>query len=212
MRLPALLLSCSLSIALAQDKPAGALPPAPAAPNAESKTPSLSKPRVRLETSYGPITLELEPTLAPHTVENFLGHVSSGHYAGTVFHRVIPGFMIQGGGFKEDLTEKPAGPMIRNEGRVAQQAGLRNLRGTVAMARQDDPHSASAQFFINTTDNASLDSKLDDPNHFGYTVFGRVVEGMETVDRIEKVQTVWRRGMQNVPEYAVRIKKAALLP
>lgn len=212
MHLPVLLLSCSLSIAFAQEKALSSPPPSPVAPVADIKAPSLGKPRVRLETSYGPILLELEPTLAPRTVENFLSYVNAGHYAGTVFHRVIPGFMIQGGGFKEDLTEKPAGPMIRNEGRVAQQAGLRNLRGTVAMARQDDPHSASAQFFINTVDNASLDTNLDDPNHFGYTVFGRVVEGMEAVDRIEKVQTVWRRGMQNVPEYAVRIKKAVLLP
>lgn len=208
MRLTVLLLACLLGItfAPAQEK---ALP---SQAESESKPAIQSKPRVRLETSYGPIILELEPTLAPRTVENFLAYVKAGHYTGTIFHRVIPGFMIQGGGLREDLSEKPVAPPIRNEGRQAQQGGLRNLRGTLAMARQDDPHSASAQFFINTTDNASLDTRLEDPSHYGYTVFGRVVEGMEAVDRIEKVQTIWRRGMQNVPEYAVRIKAAILLP
>lgn len=208
MRPTLFLLALSLLPACAQEQ---APPPAPAPAAAPAQPPAQAKPRVRLETSYGPIVIELEPERAPRTVENFLGHLKAGHYAGTIFHRVIPGFMIQGGGFREDLTEKPAGPNLRNESREAQKAGLHNLRGTVAMARQDDPHSASAQFFINTVDNPGLDAKLEDPAHFGYTVFGRVVEGMEAVDRIEKVQTVWRKGMQNVPEYAVRIKKAALV-
>lgn len=212
--LAALLLASSLQAQKRPSKPKAK--PAPEAAPAPTPAPApepaaLPKPRVKLETSYGPIILELEPELAPKTVANFLGYVKSGHYAGTIFHRVIPGFMVQGGGHLEDMSEKPAGAPIPNEGRAAQKAGLKNVRGTVAMARQEDPHSASAQFYINTADNASLDAQLEKPDHYGYTVFGRVIEGMAAVDRIEKVQTVWRRGMQNVPEYAVRIKGAAVV-
>lgn len=163
------------------------------------------KPRVRLDTNYGPILLELEPQAAPRTVANFLGYVRAGHFSGTIFHRVIVGFMIQGGGLKEDLSEKPTGAAIPNE---AASSGLKNLRGTVAMARTDDPHSAMAQFFINTADNASLDPKGGEA---GYCVFGRVVEGMDTVAKIEQARTVWRKGNQNVPDYPVRIKSATLM-
>lgn len=164
-----------------------------------------TKPQIRLDTNYGTILLELEPERAPRTVANFLAYVKAGHFKGTIFHRVIPGFMIQGGGHTEDLTEKPTLPPVMNE---AKASGLKNLLGTVAMARTEDPDSASAQFFINTADNASLDPSATSP---GYTVFGRVVGGMDVVQKIEQVRTVWRKGMQNVPDYPVRIKAATLL-
>lgn len=182
--------------------------PAPAAP---VPAPTV-KPRVRLETSYGPVVLELEPGLAPATVANFLRYVKEGHYAGTIFHRVIPGFMVQGGGLLPDMTEKPVHAPILNEAPASIAGGLRNTRGTVAMARTDDPNSAASQFFINTADNASLDHQGRAAETYGYCVFGRVVEGMDAVDRIEKVNTVLRKGMQNVPEYAVRIKAAEVVP
>lgn len=167
--------------------------------------PASTLPRVRLETNYGPIVLELEPDKAPRTVANFLAYVKSGHFAGTIFHRVIPGFMIQGGGMTEAMAEKPSLPAIPNE---AARSGLLNLKGTLAMARTGDPDSAQAQFFINTADNPTLDPK---PGDAGYTVFGRVVEGMDNVLKIEGVRTVWRKGSQNVPDYPVRIKSAVLV-
>lgn len=173
---------------------------------------SAAKPKVRLGTSYGPIVIELEPEAAPKTVENFLAYVQEGFYAGTIFHRVIPSFMVQGGGFTEDLHEKPVHAPIRNEADQASRAGLLNVRGTVAMARTSEPHSASAQFFINTVDNPRLDFRNTTPDGYGYCVFGRVTDGMEVVEKIEKVITVTRRGMPNVPEYAVRITSAELLP
>jgi cyclophilin family peptidyl-prolyl cis-trans isomerase len=168
------------------------------------------KPKVRLDTSYGPVVVELEPDLAPATVANFLAYVKEGHYAGTVFHRVIPGFMVQGGGLGEDLVPRPAHAPIPNEAKAALRAGLRNAKGTLAMARTEDPDSATDQFFINTADNPALDPR-DGPGGAGYCVFGRVVDGMPAVARIEQVRTVWRRGMANVPEYPVRIKGAQLL-
>lgn len=191
--------------------PAPAAEPTPAPVAAPAPAPK-PKPRVKLETSYGPVILELEPELAPATVANFLRYVQEGHYAGTIFHRVIPGFMVQGGGLKEDLSEKPAHMPIPNEAPTTFKAGLKNEPGTVAMARQDDPQSATAQFYINTNTNTSLDHQAPTPQGYGYCVFGRVVEGMEAVLKIEKVTTVWRRGMQNVPEYPVRIKSAEVLP
>ncbi len=196
-----LLLSFGPGLQAQDKKPAPAAAPAPKA-----------KPRVQLETSFGPIVLELEPDLAPATVANFLRYVKEGHYKGTTFHRVIPGFMIQGGGHLEDLSEKPGHEGIRNEAEATFKGGLRNVRGTVAMARTGDPHSATAQFFINTVDNAFLDFRAANPEGWGYCTFGRVVSGMETVDKIEKVRTTWKRGMQNVPEYAVKITGAAVLP
>ena len=171
-----------------------------------------AKPRVQLVTSYGPITLELEPEAAPETVANFLAYVQEGFYGGTIFHRVIPGFMIQGGGFTADLREKPARPPIRNEAEGSSRAGLLNKVGTIAMARTEDPHSASAQFYLNTADNPALDHRNPSPEGYGYCVFGRIVEGLEVVTRIEKVITVTRKGMPNVPEYAVRITSAAAIP
>jgi cyclophilin family peptidyl-prolyl cis-trans isomerase len=204
----------------AQSKPASKPKPKPSAIVAEP-APALApeptpapkpKPRVKLETSYGPVILELEPELAPATVANFLRYVKEGHYAGTIFHRVIPGFMVQGGGLVEDLSEKPGHAPIPNEAPATFKAGLKNVLGTLAMARQDDPHSATAQFYINTNRNEVLDHRAPTGKDYGYCVFGRVVEGLEAILKIEKVTTVWRRGMQNVPEYPVRIKSAEVLP
>jgi len=171
-----------------------------------------TKPRVQLVTSYGLITLELEPEAAPETVANFLAYVQEGFYGSTIFHRVIPGFMIQGGGFTEDLREKPTRPPIRNEAERSSRAGLLNTVGTIAMARTEDPNSASAQFFLNTADNPALDHRNPSPEGYGYCVFGRIVEGLEVITRIEKVITVTRKGMPNVPEYPVRIKSAVVIP
>jgi peptidyl-prolyl cis-trans isomerase A (cyclophilin A) len=141
-------------------------------------------PKVRLKTNRGDIVLELNPEKAPLTVENFLGYVKKKHYNGTVFHRVIDGFMIQGGGFtvtKGKLVEKTSGKGIKNES----QNGLKNDRGTIAMARTNDPDSATAQFFINVADNAMLNF----PSNGGYAVFGKVIEGMEVVDKIKAAPT-----------------------
>lgn len=140
--------------------------------------------KVRLKTNLGSIVIELSNEKAPITVANFLGYVNRKHYDGTVFHRVIDGFMIQGGGFAredKDLVEKPVGPSITNEGKN----GLKNVRGSIAMARTSDPDSATSQFFINVADNAMLDF----PNNGGYAVFGKVVEGMDVVDKIKSTAT-----------------------
>ncbi|MDW8479389.1 MAG: peptidylprolyl isomerase [Xanthomonadales bacterium] len=143
-------------------------------------------PRVVLVTNLGEIVIELDPHRAPKTVENFLAYVREGHYDGTIFHRVIDGFMIQGGGFTADFRLKPTRPAIPNEANN----GLSNLRGTVAMARTREPHSATSQFFINVVDNPRLDYVSDQSGHtWGYAVFGRVVAGMDVVDKIRKVPT-----------------------
>ncbi len=194
-------------------KPAAVEPVKPAEPVAPPPAPAPKpKPRVRFETSYGAVVVELEPELAPKTVENFLAYVREGHYAGTIFHRVIPGFMVQAGGFKEDMSEKPVRAGIPNEADLALKGGLKNTRGTLAMARTEDPHSATAQFYFNTADNPSLDHRAPTANAYGYCPFGRVVEGMEALEKIEKVRTVLRRGHENVPEYAVRLRSVEVLP
>ena len=158
-------------------------------------------PRVLMETSLGNITLELYANKAPVTVKNFLAYVDNHHYDGTIFHRVIGNFMIQGGGMGPDLTEKPTLPPIRNEA----SNGLRNERGTIAMARTDDPNSATSQFFINVEDNAPLNPG---PGKVGYAVFGRVVSGMDVVDKIRRVETNTRGPHENVPVENVVIKSA----
>jgi peptidyl-prolyl cis-trans isomerase A (cyclophilin A) len=161
--------------------------------------------KVRLATSAGDIVVELEPAKAPKTVDNFLQYVKAGHYDGTVFHRVIESFMIQGGGMKPDMSEKPTRAPIPLESRT----GLSNARGTVAMARTMDPNSATAQFFINVKDNAFLDQpNARDGN--GYAVFGKVVVGMDVVDKIKAVPTGNKGGHQNVPLDPVTIKKASV--
>ena len=161
--------------------------------------------KVRLATSAGDIVLDLDREKAPKTVENFVQYVKAGHYDGTIFHRVISGFMIQGGGMKSDMSEKPTRAPISLESRN----GLQNLRGTVAMARTSDPNSATAQFFINTVDNAFLD-QANSRDGNGYAVFGRVVEGMEVVDKIRAVPTASAGPHQNVPVTPVLIRKATL--
>jgi cyclophilin family peptidyl-prolyl cis-trans isomerase len=159
-----------------------------------------ANPVVVIETSMGSITAELYQDKAPKSVENFLAYVKAGFYNGTIFHRVIKGFMIQGGGFAADMKRKPTRPPIANEA----QNGLSNARGTLAMARTPDPNSATAQFFINTVDNARLD--YQGPQNFGYAVFGKVIEGMDVVEKIEAVATGTKGEHSNVPNAPVVIK------
>ncbi len=189
---------------------AGAPPAAPTstevtAPAGGDKTAAAGASRIVISTSMGDIKAELYPDKAPATVKNFLEYVSKGHYTGTIFHRVIPTFMIQGGGYTEKMEEKPTGPGIKNEGGN----GLKNERGTLAMARTSDPDSASAQFFINVVDNSFL-NKDENPDGFGYAVFGKVTEGLEIVDKIKDVETgvtdTPQGPMQDVPKSAVVIK------
>ncbi len=142
-------------------------------------------PRVRIQTTMGDIVLELNPDKAPITVANFLQYVNDGFYSGTIFHRVIPNFMIQGGGFSADYQKRPTRQAIRNEANN----GLRNEPGTIAMARTGDPHSATAQFFINTVNNGFLNYSSPDARGWGYTVFGKVVEGMDVVNKIRTIPT-----------------------
>ena len=161
-------------------------------------------PRVRLSTNLGDIVLELNPGKAPKTVENFLQYVADQHYDGTVFHRVIDGFMVQGGGFTADLQQKPTrGPVPLEAGN-----GLKNDRGTIAMARTSNPNSATSQFFINVVNNDNLNAPK--PDGYGYTVFGRVVNGIEVVDKIRAVPTGNRGMFQNVPQTPITILKATL--
>jgi len=159
-----------------------------------AQTDADANPQVRIRTNAGDITVELYPDEAPLTVANFLSYVDSGFYAGTVFHRVIPNFMIQGGGFTQELTEKPAGDPVKNESRNH----LHNERGTIAMARTDDPDSAGAQFFINVRANLTLDFNYVTRKP-GYTVFGRVIDGMDVVDGISLVNTQSVGQLDDVP-------------
>ncbi|MGJ7569618.1 peptidylprolyl isomerase [Variovorax sp. RB2P76] len=162
-------------------------------------------PRVKLATSAGDIVLELDAAKAPKSVENFLQYVKDKHYDGTVFHRVIDGFMIQGGGFTADLQQKPTRAPIPLEA----SNGLKNDKYTVAMARTGNPNSATSQFFINVKNNDSLNAP--NPDGYGYTVFGKVVAGTDVVDKIRGVATGNKGGMQNVPLEAITIKSASLL-
>jgi cyclophilin family peptidyl-prolyl cis-trans isomerase len=164
-------------------------------------------PQVRMTTSMGVIDIELDAGKAPKTVANFLGYVDKGFYNGTIFHRVIPGFMIQGGGMTAGMKEKPTGANIQNEA----DNGLKNLAGTLAMARTSDPHSASAQFFINTVDNSFLDHRDKTMQGWGYAVFGKITKGMDVVKKIEAVQTSNAGMHQNVPKQDVVIRKIARL-
>lgn len=162
---------------------------------------------IKLHTNYGEITLELDSEKAPITVQNFIDYVKSGHYDNTVFHRVIDGFMIQGGGFEPGLVQKQTRAPIRNEAAN----GLKNDKYTVAMARTSDVNSATAQFFINVSDNDFLNYSSPTPQGFGYCVFGKVVEGMDVVDKIKKVRTGDRGGHQNVPLENVLLEKAEVI-
>ncbi len=163
--------------------------------------------QVDLETSQGTIRLELDDEKAPETVKNFLVNVENGHYDGTVFHRVIKGFMVQGGGFEPGMTQKPTGSSIQNEA----SNGLKNDRYTVAMARTSDPHSATAQFFINGADNEFLNHKAPTQQGWGYCVFGKVVSGTDVVDAIERSRTGNRGGHADVPLDDVTITRATVV-
>jgi peptidyl-prolyl cis-trans isomerase B (cyclophilin B) len=166
-----------------------------------------SDPQVEVRTSSGTIVLELYPKSAPQTVQNFLQYVKEGHYDGTIFHRVIPGFMIQGGGFTPDMREKSTRAPIKNEAPT----GMRNAPGTIAMARTADPHSATAQFFINVAENSSLDFRAPTREGHGYTVFGRVVKGMDVVERIVKTPTGAKPPHNDVPLKPVIIERMRLV-
>ena len=161
---------------------------------------------VKLHTNHGTITLQLDAERAPGTVANFLEYVKSGHFNNTVFHRVIDGFMIQGGGFEPGMKQKPTRPPVRNEA----DNQLKNAPYTIAMARTSDPHSASAQFFINVSDNEFLNHKAPSAQGWGYCVFGKVVEGTDVVDKIKRVKTGSRGMHQDVPLEDVVIEKAEL--
>jgi peptidyl-prolyl cis-trans isomerase B (cyclophilin B) len=161
---------------------------------------------IKLTTNHGIIAIELDTENAPLSAANFLGYVESGHYDNTVFHRVIDGFMIQGGGFTPEMDQKPVGEPIENEATN----GLKNTRGTVAMARTSDPHSATAQFFINVADNSFLDNGTCQDG-WGYCVFGRVVEGLDVMDKIKNVKTGNKGFHQNVPNENVVIERAEVI-
>ena len=164
-------------------------------------------PIVEFVTSQGNIRIQLDAKKAPVSTKNFLAYVKSGHYKGTIFHRVIPGFMVQGGGFTPGMQEKRTRAAIKNEGGN----GLRNARGTLAMARTSDPHSATSQFFINVANNRFLD-RDESRDGAGYAVFGRVIKGMDVVDKIVAMPTTTRGGHSDVPTTAIVIKSARVLP
>lgn len=166
-----------------------------------------AEPRVEIETNLGKIVVQLAPSRAPITVKNFIRYVEEGHYTNTIFHRVIPGFMIQGGGFTADMVQKPTHDPIPLEAR----GGLKNDKYTIAMARTSDPHSATAQFFINVVDNDFLNHTAPNPQGWGYAVFGKVVAGTEVVDEIAKVRTSTRGFYGDVPVEDIVIEKAEIL-
>jgi peptidyl-prolyl cis-trans isomerase A (cyclophilin A) len=205
MRIRTLLAAALLAPGLALAQTPAATPP----PATDAAPITQAPPRVLMRTNQGDILLELYPAKAPKTVENFLQYVRDGHYNGTIFHRVIDGFMIQGGGYTIDLQLKPTRASIPNEANN----GLSNQRGTITMARTGEPHSAQAQFFINVVDNPRLDF-VSEQNNFtwGYAVFGKVVEGLDVVDRIRAVETGAQGPLaKDVPKQPVVIERAELV-
>jgi peptidyl-prolyl cis-trans isomerase B (cyclophilin B) len=166
-----------------------------------------TQPKVKLQTTLGVIIIQLDAEKAPLSTKNFLTYVKEGFYDGTIFHRVIPGFMAQGGGFTTDFEQKPVHDPIKNEA----DNGLKNTRGTLAMARTPDPDSATAQFFINYKDNTFLDYKSSTPSGWGYAVFGEVIDGMDVVDAMTKTPTGNRGGHQDVPKTDIIIEKAEIV-
>lgn len=193
-----LILLVSLGISLADEQ----------SPQAQPLSNPGQLPQIQFETNQGVITLELYPDKAPKTVQNILKYVKSGFYEGTIFHRVMDGFMIQGGGFNTRYERKETFEPIPNEANN----GLKNLRGTIAMARTGDPHSATAQFFINVVDNFSLDHSAPTPRGWGYTVFGKVIKGMQVVDQIRKIPTGPGGPFpRNVPRTQIVINKATIV-
>jgi cyclophilin family peptidyl-prolyl cis-trans isomerase len=192
-----------LGALIALTQPATAATESGPAENAGAVPGLAANPQILIKTSAGDITAELQPDKAPGTVKNFLTYVDEGFYAGTQFHRVINGFMIQGGGLTADFTEKPTHAPIPNEA----EDGLKNERGTLAMARTGYPHSATAQFFINQADNTFLNHQARTPKRWGYTVFGRVVKGMDVVDKIAAMPTgTGAKGLTDVPKTSVLIE------
>lgn len=166
-----------------------------------------ANPIIKMETSKGTMTIELDAEKAPLSAANFVSYVEDGFYDGLIFHRVIPGFMVQGGGMKPDMSEKPNKAPIKNEANN----GLKNLRGTLAMARTNDPHSATSQFFINLKDNGFLDYTSESPSGWGYAVFGKVTDGLDVIDEIEKVKTGNHGHHGDVPLEPVTIIKATVV-
>jgi peptidyl-prolyl cis-trans isomerase B (cyclophilin B) len=201
MRVPATIFLCALSLAFtcqAAEKPK----------KAEKPKVTDTAPQVKLQTSLGDVVLKLDAAKAPVTVQNFLAYVKEGHYDGTIFHRVIPDFMAQGGGFTEDFKQKPTHAPIKNEA----DNGLKNKRGTIAMARTPDPNSATAQFFINYKDNGFLDYKSPTPQGWGYAVFGEVTQGMDVVDKMATIPTGSGGPMPtDVPKTPIVIQKATVV-
>lgn len=173
----------------------------------QQETTMSTNPKVKLSTNFGDITIQLDSEHAPVTTENFLSYVKDGFYDNVIFHRVIPGFMVQGGGFEPGMKEKTTKAPIKNEA----DNGLKNDKYTLAMARTSDPHSASAQFFINSNDNDFLNFKAPNAQGWGYAVFGKVVEGTSVVDKIEQVKTGSKGFHQDVPTEDVVIKKAEVV-
>ena|SRR6478672_6646891 len=210
MNLSVACLVCLLAVLVPAAAPAKtaakAAKPAAAPKSAATKAPA-ANPRVALDTNKGRIVIEVYADKAPKSARNFLDYVKAGHYNNTIFHRVMPGFMIQGGGFTPEMTEKPTRGPIPNE---ADNQEL-NQRGTVAMARTGDPNSATAQFFVNLVNNGFLNFRSKSPEGWGYAVFGKVVEGMDVVDEIAKVQTATKGMYEAVPVTPVVIKKASLV-
>jgi peptidyl-prolyl cis-trans isomerase B (cyclophilin B) len=205
-------LVCLLALAAPAAQPTPkAQSPAPkaqsTAPKPATPKPPAANPRVLLDTTKGKIVIELFADKAPKTVKNFLDYVKAGQYNGTIFHRVIPGFMVQGGGFTPDMNEKPTRAPVQNEAdnRVS------NDRGTLAMARTADPNSASAQFFINVANNAPLNFQSKTPQGWGYAVFGKVLEGMDVVDAIVAVPTTTKGPYGDVPVDPIVIRKATVM-
>jgi peptidyl-prolyl cis-trans isomerase B (cyclophilin B) len=184
----------------------GMLPASALAKEDNSNSKGTGMVTVNMETSAGTIKLELDGNKAPQSVENFVAYAKDGHYDGTIFHRVIAGFMIQGGGFDADMKQKPTKPPIKNEA----DNGLKNADGTIAMARTNDPHSATAQFFINVKDNGFLDHTSPSPQGWGYAVFGKVVDGMDVVRSIEQVKTGTHGGHGDVPNESIVINKVTV--
>ena len=199
-------LVCLLALLVPAAPPKKSPHPAKKPAQSASAVPA-GNPRVSLQTSKGTIVIELYADKAPKTVKNFLDYVKAGFYNGTIFHRVIPNFMIQGGGFTPDMTEKPTRPPIQNEA----DNGLQNQRGTLAMARTPDPNSASAQFFVNVVNNNSLNFRSKTTEGWGYAVFGNVVEGMDVVDAIVQVPTTQKGPYGDVPVQPVVIQKATVV-
>jgi cyclophilin family peptidyl-prolyl cis-trans isomerase len=199
-------LACLLAFT-APAAPQASKAPAPKAQTAQTAPAPAANPRVLLDTTKGKIVLELYPAKAPKTVKNFLDYVKAGQYNGEIFHRVIPGFMIQGGGFTPDMKEKPTRATIQNEANN----GLPNERGTIAMARKPDPNSASAQFFINVANNSSGLDYGKAADGYGYAVFGKVIEGMEVADAIAAVPTTTKGLYGDVPVDSIVIRKASVV-